>query len=52
MLDHLPEVPAGQADASRAALGLGAAGASDRFMIGAAMLSLLAAARRPIRCWS
>ena len=44
MLDHLPEVPARQADALRAALGLAAAGASDRFMIGAAVLSLLAAA--------
>ena len=44
MLDHLDEVPAGQAEALRAALGLAPAGAADRFMIGAATLSLLAAA--------
>jgi DNA-binding CsgD family transcriptional regulator len=44
MLDHLDEVPAGQAEALRGALGLAAADAPDRFMIGAATLSLLAAA--------
>ena len=44
MLDHLDEVPAGQAEALRGALGLAAAGAADRFMVGAATLSLLAAA--------
>ena len=44
MLDHLDEVPVGQAEALRAALGLQTAGAADRFMIGAATLSLLAAA--------
>ncbi len=44
MLDHIDEVPAGQAEALRAALGLAATGAADRFMIGAATLSLLAAA--------
>jgi DNA-binding CsgD family transcriptional regulator len=44
MLDHLDDVPAAQAEALRGALGLAAAGARDRFLIGAATLSLLAAA--------
>jgi DNA-binding CsgD family transcriptional regulator len=50
MLEHLDEVPARQAEALRGALGLAPAGASDRFMIGAATLSLLAAAgeARPV----
>ena len=50
MLDHLGEVPAAQAEALRGALGLTTASASDRFLIGAATLSLLAAAgeARPV----
>jgi DNA-binding CsgD family transcriptional regulator len=47
LLDHLEEIPAGQADALRAALGLAEAGAYDRFLIGAATLSLLAAGAEP-----
>lgn len=44
LLGHLSELPARQADALRGALGLGPAEAHDRFSIGAATLSLLAAA--------
>ncbi len=44
LLDHLPEIPPKQEDALRSALGLGQAEAHDRFTIGAATLSLLAAA--------
>jgi predicted ATPase len=42
--DHLEEIAGHQADALRAALGLGPAEAHDRFSVGAATLSLLAAA--------
>jgi DNA-binding CsgD family transcriptional regulator len=42
--DHLDEIPQHQAEALRAALGLGPAEAHDRFAVGAATLSLLAAA--------
>jgi DNA-binding CsgD family transcriptional regulator len=42
--DHLDEIPEHQAQALRAALGLGPAEAHDRFAVGAATLSLLAAA--------
>jgi DNA-binding CsgD family transcriptional regulator len=42
--DHLEEIPEHQAVALRAALGLGPAEAHDRFAVGAATLSLLAAA--------
>ena len=41
---HLDEIPEHQADALRAALGLGPGEAQDRFALGAATLSLLAAA--------
>jgi DNA-binding CsgD family transcriptional regulator len=44
LLGHLPQIPARQAEALRSALGLGEAEAHDRFTIGAATLSLLAAA--------
>jgi DNA-binding CsgD family transcriptional regulator len=44
LLEHLPEIPAQQAKALRSALGLCAPEAHDRFTIGAATLSLLAAA--------
>jgi DNA-binding CsgD family transcriptional regulator len=50
ILDHLDDVPARQAEPLRVALGLATGHASDRFMIGAATLSLLAAAgeARPV----
>ncbi len=41
---HLDEIPEHQADGMRAALGLGSGEAQDRFAVGAATLSLLAAA--------
>ena len=41
---HLDEIPEHQAEALRAALGLGPGEAQDRFAVGAATLSLLAAA--------
>jgi DNA-binding CsgD family transcriptional regulator len=44
LLDHLDEIPAQQAEALRSALGLCEPRAHDRFTIGAATLSLLAAA--------
>jgi DNA-binding CsgD family transcriptional regulator len=44
LLGHLPQIPARQAEVLRSALGLGEAEAHDRFTIGAATLSLLAAA--------
>ena len=44
LLDVLPEIPERQADALRGALGLSPAEVADRFTIGAATLSLLAAA--------
>jgi DNA-binding CsgD family transcriptional regulator len=44
LLDVLPEIPERQADALRGALGLDAVEVGDRFTIGAATLSLLAAA--------
>jgi DNA-binding NarL/FixJ family response regulator len=44
LLGHVGEIPERQAAALRAALGLGPAGDHDRFAIGAATLSLLAAA--------
>jgi DNA-binding CsgD family transcriptional regulator len=42
--DHLDEIPVHQAETLRAALGLGPAEAHDRFAVGAATLSLFAAA--------
>jgi DNA-binding CsgD family transcriptional regulator len=50
LLDCLPELPPPQADALRGALGLAPVDVPDRFTIGAATLSLLAAAaeRRPL----
>jgi tetratricopeptide (TPR) repeat protein len=50
VLDLLPEIPERQADALRGALGLVPVEVADRFTIGAATLSLLAAAaeRRPL----
>ena len=44
LLEHLPQIPAQQAEALRGALGLGEAEGHDRFTIGAATLSLLATA--------
>jgi hypothetical protein len=44
LLEHVAELPARQAEALRAALGLGPAGETDRFTIGAATLGVLAAA--------
>jgi DNA-binding CsgD family transcriptional regulator len=44
LLDHLDQIPLQQAEALRSALGLGEPEAHDRFTIGAASLSLLAAA--------
>ena len=44
LFGHLQELPAAQADALRAVLGMGAAASLDRFVVGAATLSLLATA--------
>ena len=44
LLDRLDEIPPRQAEALRGALGLDAPAGDDRFLIGAAVLSLLAAA--------
>jgi AAA ATPase domain len=44
LLDRLPDIPEHQAEGLRGALGLGPAEVYDRFTIGAATLSLLAAA--------
>jgi DNA-binding CsgD family transcriptional regulator len=51
-VDKLPELPAPQRAALEAALGLGPAEGSDRFLVSAALLSLLAAAAEdgPILC--
>ncbi|MEV6488677.1 LuxR family transcriptional regulator [Actinoplanes sp. NPDC051633] len=48
--EHLDAVPAGHADALAAALGWRAGAGGDRFLVGAALLSLLAAAaeRQPL----
>jgi DNA-binding NarL/FixJ family response regulator len=52
VLGHLERLPGPQAKALRAALGLGAAGGDDPFLISLAVLSLLAetAERRPLLC--
>lgn len=52
IVDQLPELPGPQRAALEAALGLGPAEGSDRFLVSAAVLSLLAAAAedRPILC--
>ena len=44
LLEHLPEIPAQQAEALRSALGIGEAHPHDRFTVCAATLSLIAAA--------
>ncbi|MGY1695446.1 ATP-binding protein [Geodermatophilus sp. SYSU D00814] len=51
-LQHLPRIPLPQADQLRAALGLIRGGAVDRFLVSAAVLSLLAEAaeERPLLC--
>jgi DNA-binding CsgD family transcriptional regulator len=51
-LDHLPALPRTQQDALGAALGLRRAGPYDRFLVGVAVLSLLAelAEDRPLAC--
>jgi DNA-binding CsgD family transcriptional regulator len=51
-LDHLPALPRTQQDALGAALGLRRAGPYDRFLVGVAVLSLLAelAEGRPLVC--
>ena len=51
-LDHLPALPQTQQDALGAALGLRRAGPHDRFLVGVAVLSLLAelAEDRPLVC--
>lgn len=52
VLDHLPALPRTQQDALGAALGLRRAGPYDRFLVGVAVLSLLAelAEDRPLVC--
>ena len=52
VVGHLDELPAPQREALAAALGLGPPGGSERFLISAGVLSLLAAAaeERPVVC--
>ena len=52
VLDHLGELPDGQSQALAGALGLGPSAGADRFLVCAALLSLLAAAAevRPVLC--
>ncbi|KAB8194723.1 AAA family ATPase [Nonomuraea phyllanthi] len=51
-LDHLPRLPEPQRDALGTAFGLSAGGAPDRFLVGLAVLSLLAdvAEKEPLVC--
>ena len=52
MLDHLEQLPAPQRDALRTAFGLSAGAAPERFLVGLAVLSLLAeaAGEQPLVC--
>jgi DNA-binding CsgD family transcriptional regulator len=52
VLDQLGELPDGQSQALAGALGLGPSAGADRFLVSAALLSLLAAAAevRPVLC--
>src|SRR5690242_10919175 len=52
MLDHLDQIPVPQRDALRIAFGLAAGSAPDRFLVGLAVLSLLAevAGDQPLIC--